>query len=152
VVRIQIEINENAPASASGEIEVAASPEIIWDIMTDIDNWPNWNKDVSWAALSGQFEAGSKFRWKSGPGTISSTIRQVERPRVLAWTGKTLGIYAIHLWKLEPQNGSTVIRTEESWEGLVTRIFSGKMQKTLEKAINSGLQYLKAEAERRAKL
>ncbi|MDD3246488.1 MAG: SRPBCC family protein [Methanosarcina sp.] len=145
-------INKNAPVSASGEIEVAASPEIIWDIMADIDKWPDWNRDVGWAALSGQFEAGSKFRWKSGPGTIISTIRQVERPRIMAWTGKTLGIYAIHVWKLEPRNGSTAIRTEESWEGLITRIFSGNMQKTLEKAINSGLQYLKAEAERRTKL
>ncbi len=145
-------INKNAPVSASGEIEVAANPEIIWDIMADIDKWPDWNRDVSRASLSGQFEAGSKFRWKSGPGTIISTIRQVERPRIMAWTGKTLGIYAIHVWKLEPRNGSTVIRTEESWEGLITRIFRGSMQKTLEKAINTGLQYLKAEAERRTKI
>lgn len=72
---------------------------------------------------------GSEFRWKAGPATITSTLRRVERPRLLAWTGKTFGVSAIHVYRLEPRDGHTSVRTEESWEGLLARIFGGLMQK-----------------------
>ena len=118
--------------------------------MTDINNWPNWNPEVNKASLNGEVKEGKTFQWKAGPGTIKSTIRSVENERLIAWTGKTLGIiYAIHVWKLEPLNGKTLVRTEESWEGIVTRIFRGTMRTMLEKAIYSGLLSLKAEAESR---
>jgi hypothetical protein len=47
-------------------------------------------------AMQGAVARGSTFRWKAGPGTITSRIERVEPPRLIAWTGKTLGIHAIH--------------------------------------------------------
>ena len=91
---------------------------------------------------------GSKFRWKAGPGTIASVIARVEPPGHIAWTGKTLGIKAIHVWMLELQDGKTRVRTEESYDGLVARTFRGSMQKALDGALERGLRYLKAEVER----
>ena len=98
-----MEINKSAPIVATGEIEVAAYPEIVWDVMAGIDRWPAWNPDVKSAHLEGEMALGSKFRWKAGPGMVTSTIQQVARPRTLAWTGNTLGINAIHVWRLEPK-------------------------------------------------
>ena len=147
-----MEINKSATVVATGEIEVAADPEIVWEVMAGIDRWPAWNPDVKSAHLVGELADGSTFRWKAGPGTIVSTIQQVERPRTLAWTGKTFGIKAIHVWRLEPKDGKTIVRTEESWEGLLPRIFRGSMQKMLQRSIDAGLSYLKAEAERRSSL
>ncbi len=146
----EMTINNNAPVVAASEIEIAAGPEIVWDVMIKIDQWPTWNPDIEEVFLDGEVAEGSEFRWKSGPGMITSTIRRIERPRFLAWTGKTFGIRAIHIWRMEPRDGNTLARTEESWEGLVARMFRGRMQKTLENAINAGLNYLKAEAERRS--
>ena len=85
----------------------------------------------------------------AGPGTITSTIRNVEAPRLIAWTGKTLSINAIHEYRLEPRDGQTSVRTEESYEGLIARLFRGPLQKTLDEAPEEGLRHLKAEAERR---
>jgi hypothetical protein len=143
-------VNQLAPVLAAGTIEVAASPEIVWDLMADINRWPIWNPDVKAASLDGALAEGSVFHWKAGPGAIISTIRRVERPRILAWTGKGFGIYATHVWRLEPLDGNTIVRTEESWEGLLARILRGVMQKQLQKAIDAGLRYVKAEAERRS--
>ena len=139
-----------APVIASGEIEVAADPEVVWEVMAAIDRWPGWNPDVRSASLEGDLAPGSRFSWKAGPGTITSKIQQVERLRALAWTGRSLGINAVHVWRLEPRDGKTVVRTEESWEGLLVRIFRGPMQKMLQRAIDAGLLHLKAEAESRA--
>ena len=101
-----------------GEIEIAAAPELVWDVLTAIDRWPSWNPQVKSMDMQGGLAEGTQFRWKAGPGTITSTIRSVEAPRLIAWTGKTLSINAIHEYRLEPRDGKTSVRTEESYEGL----------------------------------
>lgn len=145
-----MEINEQAPVTARGEVAVDAAPEVIWEIMAAVEAWPAWNPDVASATLEGPLAPGTLFRWKAGPGTITSTLREVEPPRRLGWTGRTMGIRAVHVWQIEPRAGGAVVRTEESWEGLVVRLFRGPMQKMLAGAIDAGLRHLKAEAERRA--
>lgn len=144
-------VNTSAPLVASGEIEIAAPPEIVWEVLTAIDRWPEWDPDIRWTALDGGLSAGSTFRWKSGPGTITSTIREVEPMRRIVWSGRTFGIHAIHAWRLTPRDGGTAVATEESWDGLVVRIFRRQLRRTLERAVASGLRHLKTEAERRSK-
>jgi hypothetical protein len=146
-----VEVDRDAPAVARAETEIAADPETIWEILTGFEAWPSWNPDVSSVALEGDVAEGTVFRWKAGRATITSTLRQVERPRVLAWTGKTTGVDAIHVWRLEPRDGGTLVHTEESWRGLLVRLLGGPMRKSLQKAIDGGLGHLKAEAERRAR-
>jgi hypothetical protein len=143
-------INERAPVVGASEIEIAASPEAVWDVLTALEDWPSWNRDVKSMTVQGDVVPGTVFRWKAGPASITSTIQLVERPRVIAWTGKTLGINAIHFWHLEPRDGKTHVRTEESYDGLVARLLRRSLQKTLDRALADGLRYLKAEVESRA--
>ncbi|MGH2774793.1 MAG: SRPBCC family protein [Actinomycetota bacterium] len=145
-----MEVNKDAPASASGEVEIRAKPEVVWDVLADIDNWPSWNPDVKEAKLMGGLRESSVFRWKAGPGTITSTLEKVDRPREIGWRGKTMGINAVHVYKLEPHAEGTKVHTEESFDGLIARLFKGSTRKTLQKGIDGGLASLKKEAERRA--
>jgi len=142
-------INEQAPIVGASEIEIAAAPEAVWEVLTAFERWPSWNRDVKSMSMQGPVAEGSVFRWKAGPGTITSTIQRVEPPRLIAWTGKTLGIRAIHFWHLEPRDGKTFVRTEESYEGALARLLRGSIQKTLDRALADGLAYLKAEVEQR---
>ena len=144
-------VNEAAPVIATGEIEVAVAPETAWHVMTDIDHWPTWNPDVKQASLHGGVAEGNLFRWRVRTGKITSTFTHVERAQLLAWTGKGFGVNAVHVWRLEPRDGKTVVRTEESWEGLLARVLRAPFRKALQRSIDSGLIHLKAEAERRAK-
>ncbi len=146
-----MEINTAAPAVAQGEIEVSASREIVWRVLTEIANWPSWNPDVKSATLGGPVAPGTEFRWKAGPGTIRSAFQTVESPHRIVWTGATFGIKAIHVHQLEQQDGKTMVRSAESWDGLLVRLLRRSMTKSLQKAIDSGLQHLKIEAERQAK-
>jgi uncharacterized protein YndB with AHSA1/START domain len=145
-----VEANQRAPVYATGEVEIAADLESVWDVLAAIDRWPEWNPDVRSASMSGPLAKGSQFRWRAGPGMITSTLQRVERPHVLGWSGKTLGIHAIHAWHLEGHSGKTIVSTYESWEGLPARLFRGSCQKTVERAIGRALSNLKAEAEQRA--
>jgi uncharacterized protein YndB with AHSA1/START domain len=143
-----VEVSRNAPVVAAGEVEVAAPPEVVWDVLTAFERWPSWNPDVRSMSFSGDAAEGASFRWKAGPGTITSTIRVVDRPRVIGWTGRTFGIDAVHVYRLEPRGSGTHVTTEESYEGRLARVFRGPLRTMLKKALDSGLHRLKAEAER----
>jgi chromosome condensin MukBEF complex kleisin-like MukF subunit len=77
-------------------------------------------------------------------------IRRVEAPHLIEWTGTTLGIDAIHFWWLEPRDGTTFVRTAESYDGPDARLFRQPLRRALDDALANGLRYLKAEAERGA--
>jgi uncharacterized protein YndB with AHSA1/START domain len=143
-------IDEGAPVVGASEIVIAAPPEAVWDVLAALDRWPSWNPDVKSVSVEGEIAEGTRFRWKTGPGTVTSTLQRVERPRLIAWTGRTLGIDAVHVWRLEPRDGTTLVKTEESFAGVVARLFRWPLRKTLTGALESGLRHLKAEAERRA--
>jgi uncharacterized protein YndB with AHSA1/START domain len=139
-----------APVVGRSEIEIETTPEVVWNVLTTIERWPDWNPAVKDVSMRGGLVQGSEFRWKAGPGTITSTLQRVEPPRLIAWTGNTLGIKAHHEYILEPRDGRTLVRTEESYDGLVSHLFRRPLQKTLDKALSDGLRHLKAEAERRS--
>ncbi|AXV37819.1 MAG: polyketide cyclase [Methanobacterium sp. BRmetb2] len=142
-----IKINEDAPVIARSKIEINAEPERVWNLLSDINNWSKWNPDIETTSLKGNLEKGTGFRWKTSSGTITSTLQLVDPPEILAWTGKIMSIKAIHIYQLESENSETLVKTEESWEGLLARILRGTLQKQLQKSIDAGLQYLKTAAE-----
>jgi hypothetical protein len=142
-----ISADSAAPVFATSEVRIAAPIEIVWGLMSRIDEWPTWNPDVKEASLQGELAPGTTFRWKAGPGTIISTLQRVERPRAIAWTGRSLGVRAIHEWNLRSEGDATVVTTRESWDGVVARLFRRSSQKALEKALQDGPNHLKTTAE-----
>ena len=138
----------DAPVRSVAEIEIDAPIEVVWNVLTAIDNWPTWNPDVKSVSLGGPVAEGTTFRWKAGPGTITSTLVRLDRPRLIAWSGQTLGIRAIHGWHLEGRDGATHVRTEESYSGLVARMFRRPLRKVLERTLRDSVHSLKREAER----
>lgn len=120
----------------------------MWNILADVESWPKWNPDVKNVTLSGEIKPSTVFKWKAGPGKITSVLQNVEPPHLIAWTGKTMGINAIDVFKINVIDGKTIVEEEESWEGLLSRAMHSRMQKMLENSLKSGLKSLKIEAER----
>jgi uncharacterized protein YndB with AHSA1/START domain len=145
-----MDINRNAPARAEGERQIAADPQTVFAVISAIDQWPSWNPDVKSVELQGPVQEGTVFRWKSGPSTLTSTLQVVDPPHEIAWTGTTMGIKAVHVFRFQANDVGTLARSEESWEGLIASLLKGYSRKTLDKGIRSVLSHLKTEAERRA--
>ena len=139
-----------APVDSRREIEVAAPPEVVWEVLTRFADWPQWNPEVKSMSFDGPVALGSTFRWKAGPGTIVSTLEEVDPPRYVRWRGRTLTIAAIHEWWFEPRDGATHVETEETFSGLLARLLRGSLEKTLDRSLEESLEHLKREAERRA--
>jgi hypothetical protein len=143
--------DDAASVFAERDIQIGAPSRVVWDVLSDIGGWPQWDHDVSEARTEGPLEPGTTFEWKAGPGTITSTLESVEPGRELGWIGHTFGIKAMHVWHVEPcDDGTTHVITEESWSGVTPAVFRAASEDSLERAIDRGLKYLKAEAEKRA--
>jgi hypothetical protein len=138
------------PVAAASEIEIEAPVDVVWQVLTDVERWPAWNPEVRWVSLQGPVAPGAEFRWKAGPGTISSTLGEVDAPHRIAWTGTTLGVGAAHVWRLHERDGGTLVQTEEAFTGVVARLLRRWLHKTLDAALANGLRHLKSEAEARA--
>jgi hypothetical protein len=141
--------NGNPPVKGSAEIEVEAPPQVVWEVLTGFENWPNWNPEVKSMSFPGPLARRTEFRWKAGPGMIVSKLDRIEPPRYISWHGRTLTIDAYHEWWLGPRNGGTHVRTEESFFGLLARLLRWPLQKTLDRSFENALERLKLEAERR---
>jgi hypothetical protein len=69
-------------------------------------------------------------------------LQVVDPPREIAWTGTTMGIKAVHVFRFQANDRGTLARSEESWQGLLASLLKGYSR--------SVLAHLKVEAERRA--
>jgi len=141
-------INKEAPVKCSKTLTINASSEKVWAVLTDINNWTAWQKDISKSILHGDLKPESKFEWKSGGVKIYSTLHTVEPFKYFGWTGMSLGIFAIHNWTMEETNGQTNVSVEESMEGFIAGLLRKSFNNQLEKGMQSWLHYLKLKCEK----
>ena len=141
-------INNNAPVKCSKEITIHAGSKKVWSVITDINNWANWQTDISNPKLNGELKPGSTFVWKTGGAKIQSTLHTIEPEKQFGWTGKTFGMFAIHNWTIIENNGITKVIVDESMEGLLSSLFKKAFNKNLEKGMQKWLDLLKATCEK----
>lgn len=142
------EIENNAPVRASSEIAIHASPVKVWHVLSDIDRWPTWQPNISVAKINGSLQTGTTFSFTYGGSKIESRIALVRPDKQLGWTGTTFGATAIHVWNLQPlPGGGTLVKTEESLDGLLLRLKLFYSSKDLAKSHQLWLEALKHKTE-----
>lgn len=140
--------NTKAPVQTIQSITIDARPEKIWNILTDVNRWSEWEKDNKDPLLKGSFKAGNSFTWKSKGLSIRSDIKVAAPYRYIAWSGPAFGVFAIHTWQFTPlEDGSTRVEIRESMEGWLVSLMPGKFQEGLDKSLENWLVVLKKRAE-----
>lgn len=142
------EINNNAPVRCSKTITINGNSEKVWKVLTDIDNWGNWQSDIKNSKLNGELKPTTTFKWETGGANILSTLQTIEINKRLSWTGKSMGILAIHTWTLKEQDGNTIVSVDESMEGFLARLLKKYLNKKLETGMQKWLDLLKTECEK----
>ena len=141
-------INSNAPVKCSKSLTINAGSEKIWAALTNINNWTTWQTYIRKSILNGDLKPGSTFEWQSGGARIYSKLHTGEPFKYFGWTGKTLGIFAIHNWTLKETNGLTIVSVEESMEGFIADILRKSFNNNLDKSVQNWLLLLKQECEK----
>jgi hypothetical protein len=95
------------------EIEIQASPEKVWQILTDLDKYPDWNPFIHHAI--GKAKVGEKvditFRSGSKDMTLHCTVVKVKPNRELCWKYHVIlpGLWSgEHSFTIEPMGANQV--------------------------------------------
>lgn len=143
-----IDINNDAPVVCKKSIIIDASKDKVWSELSAIDNWSEWLKVVGKSGLTGPLQTGNSFEWTNEGMYITSKLHTVRINESLGWTGRVMGITAIHNWTLTETNNKTHVCCEESMSGLIARLFRQALIGKLEKSLNNWLEQLKCRCER----
>ena len=141
-------INKNAPVVQSKSILIKANPKKVWQVLTDIEKWDEWNQRITKPRLDQKLAESTSFSWKINGTKIKSTIIDYEPKKVLAWSGKTFGAKALHYWFLEPTQNGTKVSVEESMEGWLISLMKKAINKKLDDDMKYWLSKLKIECEK----
>lgn len=141
-------MRDKAPVAASAEGVIHAPLQKVWETQTDLAGWKDWNKDIESMTVSGKVGLGTVFVWKAGGITIESKITEYVPNKRIAWQGKTTGIDAYHVWEFTKVGADVRVHTEEKFTGFLAWLLPGTMRNQIAKALDHGVEVLKAEAEK----
>ena len=125
------------------EIEINATREQVWSILTDFDKMPEWSS--SFQGMEGEFKAGGKassyFKAPLGKKDMKfdHTIIEFKEGFSFGWSDPImLGMKDHHIYKLEElPNGNTRFIQTDSVEGgltfLMGKLMLNEMNKTYQK-------------------
>lgn len=112
-------------------VDIAASPEEVWAVLTDVERYSDWNPFIIQA--SGTIAEGGRLRLRMRPGATDDarvqrfqpTVTDVAPGRVLQWRG-SLGVRGIfdghHRFEVSrAADGGTHLLHAETFTGLLAR-------------------------------
>ncbi len=130
------------------EVDVDASADVVWEVLTHFKAWPLWHRGVSFAVLRGELEPGTRLHWRADGMRIRSKLKEVEPERTLGFTLRAMGGWGYHRWTLVPlDDDRTLVRIEEVWAGFVVRLLRRTLHRTLEVSRASWLEALRERVE-----
>lgn len=140
----------SGPVAARAEIDIEAPQRVVWAVLADIDAWPTWNPAVREAALRDELEVGGRFRFADALGALRCSLREVDAPRSLAWSGRVMLVRHRQAWWIEPAGDGSRVATEAAISGVGVWIFKSRFDERLQADLDAQVQLLKLEAENRA--
>ncbi|HZX04441.1 SRPBCC family protein, partial [Kribbella sp.] len=141
------DVDRTAPVVAGHELSISAPAAVVWELLTAVSSWTSWQPDIVAARGPVPLTAGATFHWETAGFDIASTVYVADAPRLLRWGGPTQGITAVHEWVLTPTGpGTTLVVTEESWDGEVVRADAVNIQQALGESLVQWLGHLKSAA------
>jgi hypothetical protein len=134
------------------EVEIAAPPDVVWDVLTDLDRYAEWNPFVREAA--GRADVGARLELLIQPvGGRAMAFRPVvtaaERGRRFAWLGRLWGVPGLfegaHRFDLSPTATGTRLVHGEDFRGVLVPV----LWRSLETGSLAGFEAMDAALVRR---
>jgi hypothetical protein len=134
------------------EIDIDATPETVWQVLTDLEGWAEWNPFIT--SSVGKPEAGEKLINRMEPPggkamTFKPQVTVVEDGETFEWLGK-LGFSGVfdgrHRFEVEASPTGTKLTQSESLDGILVRF----VRKSLDTQTKSGFEAMNVALKARA--
>ncbi|MBK9236073.1 MAG: SRPBCC family protein [Rhodoferax sp.] len=132
-------------------IAVAASPEVIFDIYADVENWPTWDPDTKRASIDGSFQVGSDGRLTPTKGsTVPIVLTKVVPAKCFTVESKIPLFRLLFEHELTRVPGATEVVHRVTLSGLLSIVLGHMLVKQLNSGLPVTLRNLKVLAEARS--
>jgi hypothetical protein len=126
--------------------EVRSTPDRLWDILTDVKVWPEWQDTSCVEPPPGPLHKGSSFGAELGGLKWTLHITEADKPRKLVWTGRRRGLKGVHEWELARMGEKTEVVSRETLSGwMLPLVYIAKKRVT--EGVQAQLAGLKSSAE-----
>lgn len=129
------------------EIEINATPERVWQILTDTEKFPEWNPFIH--RLKGKLAVGETIEVFLGESpdkgmTFRPKVLEVTPNRIFRWLGKLFigGIFdGEHIFEIEPRGENRVnFIQREKFNGILVHVFNFDSTRRGFEAMNRALK------------
>jgi hypothetical protein len=136
-------------------IEINASPEKVWQVLTDFKNYPSWNPFIK--SLEGEMIIGRNFNVRIEPPeaqgmSFNPVLLAFEPNNEFRWKGKLFvkGLFdGEHQFKLlKKLDGSTTFIQSEKFSGILVPLFSKMIDNNTRKGFELMNEKIKEIAEK----
>ncbi len=139
------------------EIEIAAPPSKIWEVLTEVDKWKEWSPIINDA--SGKAALGSALSitmcGKDGKGgkagqKYQPVVTVFEAPKRFEWTATMMAGFIFtngKILELEPSGSGTRLVHKETFSGMMVPLMWGMMEGAVPQMLNSMNEALKVKIE-----
>lgn len=148
-------LNKSAMAKEiKTEILINATPAKVWSLLTNFENYPNWNPFIK--SLKGDVKVGNKITVRIEPPeargmTFKPKILCYEPNAELRWLGHLLfaGLFdGEHSFELiNNENGTTTFKQSEKFNGILVPLFAKQLENNTRKGFEEMNEKLKELAE-----
>ena len=139
--------------------EIDASPEQVWQVLSDLPAYPEWNPFI--VSAEGTLEAGSRLVLRMQPAggravTLRPTLQEVSHGRRLRWQGRLWlpGLFdAEHAFTLEARaGGGTWLLQHEVFRGALVPLAARSLDRGTLPAFEAMNNALRRRAEQMAEV
>jgi len=113
---------DRCPVYSHNQLAIAAPLEVVWAYLVRAPRWPEFYSNALRVEIEGgadELALGATFRWTTFRLRVTTTVREFEPRRRLAWFGTGYGSSGYHTWTLDPDPGGCLVVTEETQRGLL---------------------------------
>jgi hypothetical protein len=132
-------------------IDVAASPEVCWQVFADLQTWPRWFPMLERARpLDGEpWRLGARLELLFTVGALSlpviTTVREIDPARRVRWQGGRLGIAGDHWYTFESKAaGTTRFTSHEDLTGPAARFIPRRIFDRIDGEVHQSMARFKS--------
>ena len=135
------------------QIDIAAPPEVVWNIVTNVQAWPDWYvgaTNLTVLSPDRRVGPGVVVSWRTMGLDFNSEVKEWEPPTRFAWESRKAVIQGYHAWLIVPTATGCRVITDESFNGFLAYMQRSFIPNKLHRLHQIFLEELKVKAEAQA--